>query len=134
MTDAEIEWLKSSIAAKTPLAWRDIDGGMHTVLGYIAEYKESWEEIAEPVVALPGNKVAALRNTEAECFYVMTPALDAAPASDAEPVGWQVQFFDGNWSKSLYSEADAMEFKASPRGTVIAYRPVYDHPPVTIDT
>mgnify|MGYP006191147151 CR=1 FL=1 len=41
------------------------------------------------------------------------------------PVGWQAQFDDGNWSQALYSETEVKEFKASPRGTVSAYRPLY---------
>lgn len=54
-------------------------------------------------------------------------AIEAALAV-MQPVRWQPQFDDGNWSNALYTETEVKEFKASPRGTVIAYRPLYAGP------
>lgn len=51
------------------------------------------------------------------------------PGKGGEAIGWQVQFDDGNWSNALYTEDEVKAFKASPRGTVAAYRPLYSTPP-----
>lgn len=77
LSPEQINTLKSLIGTNN-LVYRDVDGGIHKILGYYSNHKEKSSdpsEIGEPVFVLRQNKCIATDNIDIEDFFLLEPAV-----------------------------------------------------------
>lgn len=56
------------------LVWRDVDGGIHEVVGFNPRYKEHAEDhLSEPAFITKGGGAVAALNTEPDRFFLLEP-------------------------------------------------------------
>lgn len=84
MTDDEIDFLRAIITniqgTDETLIWRDVDGGIHEVVGFNPRFKEHPEDhLSEPVFILRPSGCVAVSNTSRDCFHLMKPVFVNAP-------------------------------------------------------
>ncbi len=82
LSDTEIAELKTKINGGN-LVYRDVDGGVHLVVGFKSAFKEvasDPDEPEEPVFLLPHGKCVSVYTVDAEDFFTMEPALNISPS------------------------------------------------------
>jgi hypothetical protein len=93
MTEQEIEIIRTLIrnahGSDNALVWRDVDGGIHEVIGFNPKFKEHPEDhLSEPAFILRRGGCVAAYFTEFERFYFLSPAPRApSPTSTQEQEG-----------------------------------------------